>query len=142
MTTDRDSNGRENQPRRAGRPSKLTPALKEGILTAIGKGGCTCADACLKAGISTSTFLLFPQMECVLLYFRSAASGARSCCTRPTFGVTTSARHRIRHGIRYTPRSVHLTSVSNTCVRSCGANAHGNGRRDERAFGTRGIRCR
>ena len=29
MTTDSDSNGRENQPRRAGRPSKLTPALKE-----------------------------------------------------------------------------------------------------------------
>ena len=41
MTTDSDSNGRENQPRRAGRPSKLTPELKEEILTAIGKGGCT-----------------------------------------------------------------------------------------------------
>ena len=31
MTTDSDSNGRENQPRRAGRPSKLTPELKEEI---------------------------------------------------------------------------------------------------------------
>ena len=53
MTTDSDSNGRENQPRRAGRPSKLTPELKEEILTAIREGGCTYADACLKAGIST-----------------------------------------------------------------------------------------
>ena len=61
MTTDSDSNGRENQPRRAGRPSKLTPELKEEILTAIGKGGCTYADACLKAGISTSTFQLWKQ---------------------------------------------------------------------------------
>ena len=61
MTTDSDSNGRENQPRRAGRPSKLTPKLKEEILTAIGKGGCTYADACLKAGISTSTFQLWKQ---------------------------------------------------------------------------------
>ena len=46
MTTDSDSNGRE---------------LKEEILTAIGKGGCTYADACLKAGISTSTFQLWKQ---------------------------------------------------------------------------------
>ena len=61
MTTDSDSNGRENQPRRAGRPSKLTPALKEEILTAIGKGGCTYVDACLEAGISTSTFQLWKQ---------------------------------------------------------------------------------
>ena len=61
MTTDSDSNGRENQPRRALRPSKLTPELKEEILTAIGKGGCTYADACLKAGISTSTFQLWKQ---------------------------------------------------------------------------------
>ena len=61
MTTDSDSNGRENQPRRAGRPSKLTPELKEEILTVIGKGGCTYADACLKAGISTSTFQLWKQ---------------------------------------------------------------------------------
>ena len=61
MTTDSNSNGRENQPRRAGRPSKLTPELKEEILTAIGKGGCTYADVCLKAGISTSTFQLWKQ---------------------------------------------------------------------------------
>ena len=58
MTTDSDSNGRENQPRRAGRPSKLTPELKEEILTAIGKGGCTYADACLKAGISELAVLI------------------------------------------------------------------------------------
>ena len=66
MTTDSDSNGRENQPRRAGRPSKLTPALpalKEEILTAIGKGGCTYADACLQVGISKSTFQLWKQKE-------------------------------------------------------------------------------
>ena len=61
MTTNSDSNGRENQPRRAGWPSKLTPELKEEILTAIGKGGCTHADAYLKAGISTSTFQLWKQ---------------------------------------------------------------------------------
>ena len=30
-------------------------------MTAIGKGGCTYADACLKAGISTSTFQLWKQ---------------------------------------------------------------------------------
>ena len=44
-----------------GRPSKLTPELKEEILTTIGKGGCTYVDACLKAGISTSTFQLWKQ---------------------------------------------------------------------------------
>ena len=61
MTTDSDSNGRENQLRRAGRPSKLTPELKEEILTAIGKGGCTYADACFKAGIDESTFHRWKQ---------------------------------------------------------------------------------
>ena len=61
MTTDSDSNGRENQLRRAGRPSKLTPELKEEILTAIGKGGCTYADACFKAGINESTFHRWKQ---------------------------------------------------------------------------------
>ena len=45
----------------AGRPSKLTPALQEQILTSIRDGGCTYADACLKAGISTSTFQLWKQ---------------------------------------------------------------------------------
>ena len=39
-------------------PSKLTPELQEQILTAIRKGGCTYADACLKVGISTSVFQL------------------------------------------------------------------------------------
>ena len=39
-----------------GHPSKLTPELQEQILTAIREGGCTYADACLKVGISTSTF--------------------------------------------------------------------------------------
>ena len=34
MTTDSDSSGRENQPRRAGRPSKLTPELEKTILPA------------------------------------------------------------------------------------------------------------
>ena len=61
MTTDSDSNGRENQPRRAGRPSKLTPELKEEILTAIRDGGCTYADACLKVGINESTFHRWKQ---------------------------------------------------------------------------------
>ena len=61
MTTDSDSNGRENQPRRAGRPSKLTPELKEEILTAIREGGCTYADACLRVGISKSVFQLWKQ---------------------------------------------------------------------------------
>ena len=42
-------------------PSKLTPELQEQILTAIRKGGCTYADACLQAGISTSTFHLWKQ---------------------------------------------------------------------------------
>ena len=49
------------QPRRAGRPSKLTPELQEQILTAIREGGCTYADACLKAGISKSTFQLWKK---------------------------------------------------------------------------------
>ena len=35
--------------------------LITGTATAIGKGGCTYADACLKAGISTSTFQLWKQ---------------------------------------------------------------------------------
>ena len=56
MTTDSDSNGRENQPRRAGRPSKLTPELEKTILLAIAEGGCTYVDACLIAGIGQSTF--------------------------------------------------------------------------------------
>ena len=42
-------------------PSKLTPELQEQILTAIRKGGCTYADTCLQAGISTSTFHLWKQ---------------------------------------------------------------------------------
>ena len=41
-------------------PSKLTPDLQEQILTAI-RSGCTYADACLQAGISTSTFHLWKQ---------------------------------------------------------------------------------
>ena len=56
MTTDSNSNGRENQPRRAGRPSKLTPELEKTILLAIAEGGCTYVDACLIAGIGQSTF--------------------------------------------------------------------------------------
>ena len=56
MTTDSNSNGRENQPRRAGRPSKLTPELEKTILHAIAKDGCTYVDACLIAGICNSTF--------------------------------------------------------------------------------------
>ena len=61
MTTDSDSNGRENQLRRAGRPSKLTPELQEEILTSIREDGCTYADACLQAGISESTFHLWKK---------------------------------------------------------------------------------
>ena len=52
----------DEQPRNLGeRPSKLTPELQEQILTAIREGGCTYADACLKVGISTSTFQLLKK---------------------------------------------------------------------------------
>ena len=53
--------GQAYQPRRACRPSKLTPELQEQILTASREGGCTYADACRKAGISQSTFHLWKQ---------------------------------------------------------------------------------
>ena len=66
-----------------------------------------------------------------------AVGGARSLRRRPA--PDTRARTQIPPLLQQGgdtaagARSRNRWSVSNTCVRSCGANAHGNGRRDERA---------